>query len=160
MNENAKCGYDKAIFFADMNIRTIWSVFTALVAVNTFLVLLATFLFSHLKNSNSLTTIIGIIGLFICFMWVLIMHRSIAFFQFYLAWARKYEKDAFDETVILMRASEAFGKGKAVTIGDQEESRRLSIGSVRVMYLIDSIVVLYALIYTYILIYGGDLPWK
>lgn len=158
MNEAAKNGYAAALSLTDKNARTIWSVFSALLAVNAFLVSFAAFLFSFLGNPIFLSRIVGALGLLVCVAWALIMMRSFDFYSYYFSWARKFEKDAFGEAVEMVRLGQDFARGDTVKMDG--ENRRLRWGSrlFRVEWLVYVVIFSFAVVYAYILLFGQELP--
>jgi hypothetical protein len=127
MNDSSKAGYDIAIKLTDKLSRTVWSVYTGLLATNAFLVSLAAFLSTQHNVQSIAVKVVGALGLFICAAWYLINQRSFDYYGYYFAWARKLEKDAFGNDVEMIRNGQVFARGDTTRIGDSE--MRLRWGS-------------------------------
>jgi len=158
MNDEARNGYDAAVKFVDKEARTIWSVFTALLAVNAFLLSFAAFLVTYLKPSIALARGVGGLGLFVCVVWALMMMRNFDFYRYYFSWARKFEKDAFGDVVQMVRKGKDFARGDTVDIDGTEIRLRCGSKLFRAEWLIYVVIAAFAVVYAYMLFCGLPLP--
>jgi|694.fasta_scaffold04205_26 hypothetical protein len=112
MNDNARVGYDTAIKFTDKISRTIWSVYGGLLATNGFLVSLAAFITSNVTFKVIPVKVLGVLGLILCITWFLITMRNFDYSRYYFAWAKKFETDAFGDTIEIVCGGATFAKGE------------------------------------------------
>jgi hypothetical protein len=150
MNDAARSAYEAALKLTDKTARTIWSVFSGLLAVNAFLISFAAFFFSSLCNPVSLTRIVGALGLLVCLAWALIMMRSFDFYAYYFAWARKFEKDAFGEAVEMIRCGQDFARGDTVNLEGNKIRLRWGSRLFKVEWLVYTVIASFAIVYAYI----------
>jgi hypothetical protein len=159
MNDAKKHGYDAALKLADESARTIWSVYTALLASNAFLLSFAAFLAPRLApracQASILTRVVGLLGAVICVAWFLITMRNFDFYKFYFAWARKFEEEAFGSAVTMVRQGATFAEGNKVT--DLGNALRLRWASrlFRVEWLVYVVIGSFLVIYVLLLTLGS-----
>lgn len=154
MGEIKKSGYDTAIKLTDQIARTIWSVYTALLATNAFLLSFAAFVAPILSGGSALARLVGLLGALICIAWFLITMRNFDYFKYYFAWARKYEEEAFGDDVTMIRSGESFARGNEVN--DLGASIRFRWGSrlFRVEWLVYVVIISFLSIYGYLIVIG------
>ncbi len=154
MNENKKSGYETAIKLTDKTARTIWSVYTALLASNAFLLSFAAFIAPALSSGGSLVRLVGLLGALICIAWFLITMRNFDFYKYYFAWARKYEEEAFGEDVTMIRSGESFARGNEAN--NLDSSIRLRWGSrlFKVEWLVYVVIFSFLTVYGYLVVTG------
>ncbi len=154
MNEMKKSGYETAVKFTDKTARTIWIVYTALLASNAFLLSFAAFLAPNLSQGSNLVQLISVLGSMICIAWFLITMRNFDYNKYYFAWARKFEEEAFGDEVAMIRKGESFAKGNEVT--DLGSEIRLRWGSrlFKVEWLVYLIIISFLAVYVFLLVAG------
>ena len=150
MDENKKSGYDTAIKLTDKTARTIWSVYTALLASNAFLLSFAAFLAPKIGLGTTLVRLVGILGALICIAWFLITMRNFDFYKYYFAWARKFEKEAFGNDVTMVRSGATFAGGNEVK--DLDDPIRLRWGSrlFKVEWLVYVVIISFFIVYGFL----------
>jgi hypothetical protein len=162
MNSAATTGYDTAIKLIDDSARTIWSTYTAFMLTNTLLVSLLTLL-KALQFMPFIAILIGGFGAVVCLLWLSVTMRNFDYYRYYFAWARKFEEDAFGESVKMVRGGEKFAGGEPCTIATPPF--RMRSGSfIRVERLIEFVIVMFFVIYLYLLFEAGKFvigepPW-
>ncbi|MEW8253853.1 MAG: hypothetical protein AB2747_05845 [Candidatus Thiodiazotropha taylori] len=150
MDENKKSGYEAAIKLTDKTARTIWSVYTALLASNAFLLSFAAFIAPILSSGGYLVRLVGLLGMLICIAWFLITMRNFDFYKYYFAWARKYEEEAFGEDVTMIRNGESFAKGNDVNDLGIPIRLRWASRLFRVEWLVYVVILSFLTIYGYL----------
>ncbi len=153
MNDNARAGYDTAIKLTEKMSRTIWSVYGGLLATNGFLISLAAFLASNVTFKVIPIKVLGVLGFLLCTTWFLITMRNFDFYRYYFAWARKFETDAFGDTVKIIRGGATFAQGETSSIGSSIERMRWGSRLFKVEWLIYVVIGIFTIIYGY-LIFG------
>jgi C4-dicarboxylate transporter len=146
-------GYDTAIKFTDKISRTIWSVYGGLLATNGFLVSLAAFITSNVTFKVIPVKVLGVLGLILCITWFLITMRNFDYSRYYFAWAKKFETDAFGDTIEIVCGGATFAKGETVSIGSSIERMRWGSRLFKVEWLIYVVIGIFTIIYGY-LIFG------
>lgn len=150
--EAAKAGYDVAIRLTDKTARTVWSIYAGLIATNAFLVTIAG-IFAVKGAPWSWGSVgIAVLGLWVCFVWYRTTARTMEYYRFYFAWARKLEELAFGETVQIVRDAADFGGdlGNSTVLKEKDGTAlRMSIPArqFRVLWLVNSVITAFALLY-------------
>jgi hypothetical protein len=156
----AKAGYDVAIRLTDKTARTVWSIYTALIATNAFLISVAGFLAIRGVPWLPASMAVAALGLWVCFVWYRTTARTFAYYAFYFSWARHLEEMAFGETVRIARDGADFGgalgKSSVLKNGDGSDfSMAAPAKQFRVLRLVNSVIAAFALMYAVGLLVQG-----
>ena len=151
MKENKIYGYEKAIELTDKGSRTIWSVYSALLALNAFLLTFATFFAPKISQTTIMTIIVCIVGILICISWLLITMRNFDFYKYYFSYARRFEKEAFGDQVDMIRNGKEFAEGNKVKSLEYPIRMRWGSRLFKVEWMIYTVIFSFILIYTFIL---------
>src|SRR5262245_8774693 len=118
MNDDAipREGYRAALQLVSQDAKSIWDSFRSILAANTVLIGLAGAVLKFYPDSSPLARILGIAGLVICIVWTLINMRLFAFYNFYFAWARKYERDGLGSDDHVVQNGRQFAEGATVNV--------------------------------------------
>ena len=150
--ENARAAYDISLKLTDKLARTIWSVFTGLVATNAFFVTLATLVVQRTQTSSILVGGLAGLGILICVAWYLITVRSFDYYGYYFAWARKLEQDAFGDTIQMIRQGDEFSRAGIAQVGIERRQLRWASRLFKVEGMVKLVIFTFAAVYAYLLI--------
>ena len=116
---SAKSGYDAALHMWSTQSTAIWSSFTAILYANIAILALIGALFTLFKDSDAarfVGVVICIGGLFGCVIWIAIVLRMFTYHDYWLSWARMYERRAFGQAVRMIQDGRAFAAGRAARL--------------------------------------------
>jgi hypothetical protein len=118
--ETARTGYQAAITLWAYEGSLIWSKFTAMVYVNTFIVLAISVIISVKPVLKSASIALAAIGVILCTAWLAIMRRSFFYHDYWVASARGLEQ--------LLKPLKTVSQGKLLS-----EGRKIDLGDGRVV---------------------------
>lgn len=165
--DNSRSAYDAAIKTIDREVRSIWTLFGGMVAVNAIVITLSGATFSKLLDlgdkGRAFSLALSIIGLGACWIWFLLTERTHGFYRYFSLCARQYEGLAFGEDVRMIRDGALIANGKTAIVGGESFGLTKYGNGTTAIKLIRAMIVLFAILYSCILVLASSLlivAWK
>jgi hypothetical protein len=133
--------------------QLIWSVFSKLLAVNSFLIAFNVAIIKLFGNYIFIAIGISVLGLIICGIWFNMTKRMFSYYDFRFACLRECEKQLFTDNNCYIEKGKVFARGDTVKIGEKPYSLK---GLSRI---ITNQTMIYIIIFVILLLYITILFW-
>jgi hypothetical protein len=120
--------YETAVGLANQQGNYVWSSFASLAQSHSIFIGLSGLLLAASDSLSSLRAVSGLVaglGIILCFIWILILARQFDFYAHWFAWARHLEKEAFGDTMIMLRSGRAYSDGSVINVSDTSSQLRM-----------------------------------
>lgn len=134
--------------------QVIWRGFTALVAANTGLGVVAGAGIKVFPDFLLASRILSIAGIIVCFAWILTLRRQFCYYKYWYAWARHFEKKFLSPEIQMTTIGKTYGEGSTIESNENIPIIKrfpFLVRVARVEWLMIIVVVVYLLLYALIL---------
>jgi hypothetical protein len=114
--EDARVGYETAINYSILNQNIIWSIFNTMLVANSLVVAGIGIIHSIPILTRFFQIFLPLMGIFICFIWFLLVKRHLKLSSFYLYSARSLEECYFKNTVTTFHDGGKYSDGETISL--------------------------------------------
>jgi len=153
-DDKVRLGYQSAMGLIAYEGQIIWRAFTALIAANTGLAVIAGAGIKVFPNFLFATRILSVAGIIVCLAWILTLRRQFRYYKYWYAWVRHFEVKFLSPEVKMSTVGKAYGEGGSIESDENTpvlERFPFFARLARVEWLMIIVVVVYILIYILIL---------
>lgn len=156
--ENAEIGYRAAMDLTIKEESLFWSQFNALLVANSIFITAISITMDRNFLTRSSISAAAIVGIFLCFLWILLTERRNNYRIYYLLCAREIEEKYFKDTFNIYRRGEIFSRGSEVEFDMKDADGKLGklqlpcLGRMKVLQWSYLIIAAFIAIYLFIIL--------
>ncbi len=145
--DDIKIQYNSLIQLTIYEGQLIWSVFSNLLAVNSFIIAFSVAILSVMGQYKLISIIFSILGLVICCIWLISTKRMFSYYDFRFACLRECEKQLFSDDKCYIEKGSIFARGDTVRIDEVEKSMKGLNRLITNQTVIKAVIIFISLIY-------------